>query len=445
MTLRMHGRRRWRARSRRVAVGATLCAALLVSACSNANPGGPMVTVTDDVRVPMTSAATHIAATGTTRVGQTGRRNTATAGAPMRPTNRSPGSATGLPGSTSLPAAAPGAQPDGFVPTRLAPGEKAPQFIVVSFDGVGWHEKWQYWFSIMAKVPFRFTGFLSGTYMLSSDTKSKYHGPGHAAGKSSISWNSPADVLLEVDDLNKSLAAGNEIGTHFNGHFCSNNPPGGNDWNTDDWNNELDQFFSLVKNVTVNNGLPASTKLNLGPGEVKGGRTPCLEGHAADLFPALKSHGMTYDSSFTRRGISWPTQDKGTKIWQLGMAEFPMHGTHHYQITMDYNFYYSQENASSNGVPPDKSAADSAQVRATYQDMYDATYHGNRAPLILGNHFNAWNNNAYSDAIGQFVLANCGKPDTYCVPFRDVIAWMNIQDPARLAALQAQGPELHAR
>ena len=83
-------------------------------------------------------------------------------------------------------------------------------------------------------------------------------------------------------------------------------------------------------------------------------------------------------------------------------------------------------------------------MTATYQDMYNATYNGNRAPLILGNHFNEWNNNAYSDAIGNFVLNNCGKPDTYCVPFRDLIAWMEVQDPARLAQLQAQNPELAA-
>ena len=36
----------------------------------------------------------------------------------------------------------------GFVPKKLQPGEKPPQFIVVSFDGVGWHEKWQHWFDV---------------------------------------------------------------------------------------------------------------------------------------------------------------------------------------------------------------------------------------------------------------------------------------------------------
>ena len=30
----------------------------------------------------------------------------------------------------------------------------------------------------------------------------------------------------------------------------------------------------------------------------------------------------------------------------------------------------------------------------------------------------------------------CGKADTYCVPFRDLVDWMNAQDPSVIAALQ---------
>ncbi|MTD15625.1 polysaccharide deacetylase [Nakamurella sp. YIM 132087] len=331
-------------------------------------------------------------------------------------------------------------EPDGFKITKLAAGEKAPQFVVVSFDGVGWHEKWQYWKDIQTKVPFHFTGFLSGTYMLTTETKEKYQGPGHNPGAASISWNEPADLVPEINDLNDAINRGDEIGTHFNGHFCEGNDPSGNVWNTADWNNELDQFFSLVANVDANNGI--TDKLNIDPSEIRGGRTPCLEGHAEDLFPAYKAHNMDYDSSFTKHGISWPLKSKENKIWQIGMAEYPIHGTDHFQITMDYNFYYTQREANSEGVTEAESAQDSQQVLDTYRDMYNATFNGNRAPLILGNHFNSWNNNAYSDAIANFVLETCGKADTYCVTNRDLIDWMEAQDPAVLADLQNQDPEV---
>ncbi len=310
--------------------------------------------------------------------------------------------------------------------------------MVFSFDGTGWDQKWQYWFGVMKKVPLHFTGFLSGTYMLSGQTKAKYQGPGHGVGKSSIAFDAPSDIPVEIGNLNKSLALGNEVGTHFNGHFCDDNPPGGNDWNAADWNNELDQFFGLVKNVDVNNGITA--KVNLTAAEVRGERTPCLTGHKADLYPALEAHGMDYDSSFTRTGLSWPVKSTDGKIWEMGMSEFPLHGTGHPLITMDYNFYAQQEPATVAGgaVPsPARSRADSAQVLATYQDMLKAAQtDGVNEPIIIGNHFNAWNNNAYSDAVGNFALSACANPAVHCVPFRDLVDWMNAQDPKVLAALQ---------
>ncbi len=370
---------------------------------------------------------------------------------PAEPSSSAPASPSPTPEPTPTSPPAPPAQPgapqegvampSGFVPTKLQPGQKPPQFIVVSFDGVGWHEKWQHWFDVMTKVPFHFTGFLSGTYMLSDETKMAYTGPGHSPGKSSISWNSAADLPTEINDLNQAYNSGNEIGTHFNGHFCAGAEPSGNSWTTADWNNELDQFFALLANVQANNPGAALPPLAFDGTAIKGERTPCLEGHAEDLFPALQAHNMTYDSSFTEEGISWPKKSPQFGIWRLGMPTFPINGTGKNQIMMDYNFYYTQRQASSAGVTPEQSAADAAQVKATYDDMYNATFNGNRAPLILGNHFNAWNNNAYETALTNFVLEKCGQPDTYCVPFRDLIAWMDVQDPAVLADLQSQPAE----
>ena len=444
-----------RRRARAVAAAMVATGAVLLSACSGGSDQSA-VTVTSNVTAGPDGSTTpsRPGPGSSTRPGSSAAGSTSASAGPASTAPAGSSSATGSAGSASSSAPRkPGEQADGFVPTKLAPGQKAPQFVIISFDGAGWHDKWTYWKGISEKVPLHFTAFLSGTYMLSSATKLKYTGPGHSAGKSSIGWNDPADLPIQIADLNDAIARGDEIGTHANGHFCEGADPSGNVWDEGNWNDELGQFFSLVANVDANNGI--SEKLNLPASQIKGIRTPCLEGKKEALFPAMKAHGLTYDSSFTRRGISWPTQSTDNKIWQFGMAEFPIHGRlpdgspvdsakrdNHYQITMDYNFYYSQRGASSKGVSAAQSKADSQQVLDTYRDMYKATLNGNRAPLVLGNHFNEWNNNAYSDAIANFALETCGKPDTLCLPFRDVIAWMNVQDPARLAQLQAQGPEL---
>jgi hypothetical protein len=61
---------------------------------------------------------------------------------------------------------------------------------------------------------------------------------------------------------------------------------------------------------------------------------------------------------------------------------------------------------------------------------------GNRAPIILGNHLNDWNHGAYATALTSFVLDVCGRPGTRCVPFRDLVAWLDVQSPRTLARLE---------
>jgi hypothetical protein len=69
-------------------------------------------------------------------------------------------------------------------------------------------------------------------------------------------------------------------------------------------------------------------------------------------------------------------------------------------MAMDYNFWVKFNN----GADQPASAPElRTKVRQTYDYMYDQTYNGNRAPLILGNHFNAWNNNAYEKALTSFL------------------------------------------
>lgn len=325
--------------------------------------------------------------------------------------------------------------PDGFVPRRLAPGQRPPQFVVVSFDGVGWHREWRHWMDVASRVPFRFTGFLSGTYLLSDATRDRYRPPYYAPGTSEIGWGTPEDVRVEVADLNRALRSGMEIGTHFNGHFCASAglPSGGDTWTTRDWQVELGQFFHLVRDYRADNALPRSVRLLLRPGEVEGDRTPCLEGSPSALYPALAARGFRYDSSFTRSPLTWPTRDPRTGPWRLGMTTFPLHGTGHRVTTMDYNYFFTQRGGVDGTVA--QARADQRQVLATYDDLYRQSFHGNRAPMILGNHFNDWNHHAYVNALTSFVLHTCGRPHTSCVPFRDLVAWLDVQTPRTLARL----------
>ena len=325
--------------------------------------------------------------------------------------------------------------PDGFVPERLGPRDRPPQFVVVSFDGVGWHAEWQHWMEVAGRVPFRFTGFLSGTYLLSADARDEYHPPYYSAGTSEMGWGAPTDVRVEIADLNRAIRAGMEIGTHFNGHFCASAglPSGGDTWTTHDWDVELDQFFHLLRDYRADNSLPRSVHLRLGPPDITGDRTPCLEGSPAALYPALAAHALTYDASFTRSPLRWPTRDAGTGLWQLGMATFPLHGTGHPVTTMDYNYFFTQRGGVDGTAA--QARADQRQVLATYDDLYRRSWHGNRAPVILGNHFNDWNHNAYVSALTSFVVDTCGRPHTRCVPFRDLVAWLDVQTPRTLARL----------
>ena len=331
--------------------------------------------------------------------------------------------------------------PDGFEVRRLEPGEKPPQFVLVSFDGAGWADMWDFWFGVASRVPFRFTAFLSGTYLLSDRTASAYHPPHYPPGTSELAWYSPADLPVEIPHLDRALAEGDEVGTHFNGDFCSGAglPSGGNTWTTADWDAELTQFFRLVRDYRSINHLPASDRLELAPADVRGARTPCLEGVPDQLYPALKAHGLTYDSSFSHPGLQWPQRRGG--VWEIGMATWPVHGVLPDGrsgvpiTTMDYNYFFTQRGASEDGLTAADSAQDRDQVLATYRDLYRAALHGNRAPLVLGNHFNDWNRNAYRGALATFVEETCGRPGTECITYSDLVAWLEAQRPSVLRRL----------
>ncbi len=65
--------------------------------------------------------------------------------------------------------------------------------------------------------------------------------------------------------------------------------------------------------------------------------------------------------------------------------------------------------------------------------------------MIIANHFNNWNGNSFNPAVLKFMQNYCGKPDTYCTTYSDVIAWMKLQDPDYLQHLLDQPPVAAAK
>jgi hypothetical protein len=308
---------------------------------------------------------------------------------------------------------------------KLRAGEKPPQFVIFSFDGAGSHDHWQRLLPIAERTGGAFTAFLSGIYLLPDDQRRRYTGPGHEPGRASIGFGGTAqEVRTRIADLNRAQELGIEIGTHYNGHFCQGNEPSANQWSAASWNDELDQFFQFMRDA-------ASQGLKVDPATVKGGRTPCLEGDFDTVLPTLARRGMTYDSSQVSDGIAWPTKVHG--VWEFPLPEVKVPALGRKVIMMDYNLWYSY-----NGARDDRSQASSFRddTLATYRAAHTAALKGNRAPLIVGNHFNNWSGGGFSAATEAFMSEVCVAKDTVCATYTQVIDWMELQDPQVLQSLR---------
>jgi hypothetical protein len=311
---------------------------------------------------------------------------------------------------------------------KLNPGERPPQFVLFSFDGAGSHDHWRRMLGVNAKSGARFTAFLSGIYLLNDSQKAQYTGPGHQPGQASISFGgSPDEVRTRIGDLNAAQERGIEIGTHYNGHFCKGAEPSAGKWNSQQWKLELDQFFRYVDEAGVQG-------LRFDPATIKGGRTPCLEGRFDAVFQALADRGMTYDSSQVTDGVSWPFPREG--IWEFSLPQVRMPAVDNKKVVLtDYNLWFSLNKAKDDASKRDEFAA---ATMAVYRAAYNAAIRGNRAPLVIGNHFNDWAGGGFSMATELFMAEVCTHPETVCATYTDVIKWMDLQDPATLEALRKQ-------
>jgi hypothetical protein len=343
---------------------------------------------------------------------------------------------TPTPDPTTSAAAEPSSatEADTSLPARpLAPGKKPPQFVVISFDGAGSLDRWKYYRNIAKEVGAHLTYYLSGTYLVPKAKSGIYNPPLHKPGASDIGWaESGTDVRARMAQAYAAYEDGNEIGTHFNGHFCG--AGGGLHWTAADWRSELTQWFTFLHNWRANADSTDADPVPFKDSAIVGERTPCLEDKPSVLFPVLKEMGFRYDTSDTGY-LQWPQKDSATGIWEIPLQDLRAAGTGMHVLSMDYNFYDMQTHAVDGS--PALYPAYQRQVLDTYRNAYQAVYHGNRAPLILGDHFANWNHGIYTQALGQFISETCNQPETKCVTFTELVNWMEAQSPETLRGLQA--------
>ncbi|MEW1642000.1 hypothetical protein [Streptomyces sp. NPDC091219] len=335
-------------------------------------------------------------------------------------------------GSTSYT----GPQKDQLKAVPLKPGEKPPQFVVFSWDGAlqGDDELFSHYREMAKEYNAHMTFFLTGIYLLPKSKRDLYHPPMHPVGSAAIDFPTDQHIRDTLEQLRLAYEQGNDIGTHFNGHFCE--AKGGGDWSVAQWKSEIDQFFSFVENWKTNTGytdipaLPFDFKK-----EVVGGRAPCLEGQP-NLLKALKGYGWRYDASSPGDFQIWPTKKDG--LWDFPLELLP-YGNNIQALSMDFNFLYNQSGGATQGDPT-KFAEWEQKTVDSYMAGFNRVYYGSRAPLFIGNHFEDWNGSIYMKAIDQIIPKICTKKGVKCVSFKELSDWMDVQSPQTLQQLRSLDP-----
>jgi hypothetical protein len=279
---------------------------------------------------------------------------------------------------------------------------------------------------IAAGKPIHFTYFISGVYFITEANKTLYLPPKEAPGTSKIGYgDSSTDIASRLEQMNLAIQEGQELGSHANGHFS------GTTWDYKDWKQEFRAFTFLTTNVSLNNLLQQEPtqrqQLKLPAKGFAGFRAPEL-GISAPLWQVLKEEGYRYDASHNGSPQNWPTQN-ANGIWSIPLARIPFAGSGKPILSMDYNFYFKQTDAT------DKAKKGSAawkqyykEMLTSYQQYFTSNYDGTRAPIVIGHHFSLWNDGVYWEVMKAFAQEVCGKPDVRCVTFSELTDYLDAQE-----------------
>jgi len=360
-------------------------------------------------------------------------------GNPSSPTPNNSTSAASTDGVTAS-AVRPG---DVYPITKLAAGQKAPQFVVISFDGACKDALWKHYLDLAKSTDSRFTFFLSGLCLLPDRQRFMYHPPHKAAGTSAIGFGSAPLIPGRIANLTTAYNMGNEMGTHFLGHFCD--AKGVATWSSADWQSEISQARNFLDNwKSINGNTDPNLKLPFSSKVWVGDRTPCLAGKRSQMYPVFAKQGFKYDASGTGN-LSWPKRIPNHKtMWNFPLQSIKIVGYGRSQQSMDYNFLYTQNKGK---ITAPKATCDRIQksTYATFMLALKTVHSANRAPLFIGNHFNTWVCGAYKNALTSFVQnAHTTYPDVRFVTFEYLTRWLEAQTPSTLKRLQSLAPAKEA-
>jgi hypothetical protein len=297
-----------------------------------------------------------------------------------------------------------------------------PQFVLLSFDGSKSLEMLNETLDFEKKLEakgksLRFTYFINAAYFLTKDNAVLYQAPGEARGASKIGFSATApDIAQRVKAFNLAFAEGNEVGSHSAGHF------NGVSWSYGDWQKEFTSFATLMATVQQNNATVSIDKpifLN----RITGFRAPFL-GTNDNMYKVLGDSHFTYDSSGVIYGDVWPRKD-AYGVWRIPLRTVFVGTQRSPVIAMDYNLFVHQSNAKEAAVKGTRlwnTYFD--QVLTAYLDDFNTSYRGNRAPIVIGEHFSKWNDGVYWEALKTFADDVCGQPQVRCVTYKEAVDWL---------------------
>ncbi|MFI1360601.1 hypothetical protein ACH4TV_44575 [Streptomyces sp. NPDC020898] len=323
-------------------------------------------------------------------------------------------------------------------PVPLEAGQTPPQFVIFSWDGAGevGNGLFPRFLDLAKTHGAHMTFFLSGLYLLPESQKRKYLPPNNAPGASDIGYLTDEHVKMTLANVRRAWLDGHEIGTHFNGHFCSGHGTVAN-WTPQQWRSEIDQAKGFVKEWRTNTGWTDLPSLPFDyEKELIGGRTPCLLGQD-NLLPVARELGWRYDASSPGGRQVWPTKTNG--VWDLPLQAIPFPGHRFEVLSMDYNILANQSINSTN-APAHNYPAWREQATGAYIAGFQRAYETNRAPFFIGNHFEQWNGGIYMDAV-EAALQHIAREkekgeDIRLVSFRQYVDWMDVQKPEVLEKLR---------